>query len=150
MNGVIMRVKGGNICGWGSGTMQPKSGFPMKYRPWSQMVRKRDPMGLESKVNIQKGSRGQEHWPNPLFPSNHPINPFLEVSMISKLQYLITKWKRHTFRFRMTTFKHTIMTDGWRTIWLSQVVEKWHNELVCDWKGLLAVGWGPSWRKKLS
>jgi len=54
---------------------------------------------------------------------------------------------RHTFSFGRPAFKYTIMVDGRGTTWLTQVAEKWHNELADRCKGLLAADWGSSWRK---
>jgi len=73
------------------GTTQPKLEFPMEYHPESPKVSKRDLTGLGSKGNIQRRSRGQEQRPSPLFSPNPPINSCPKVSMISKLQYSVSK-----------------------------------------------------------
>jgi len=50
-NGWGIYEKEGKISGYRNGTTQPKSGFLVKYHPWNQIVNRRDPTGLESKVN---------------------------------------------------------------------------------------------------
>ena len=75
------------------------------------MVSKGGPMGLISKGNIQKRSRGQKHKLSPLFPSNTPINPCPEVSMRSKINTQLPNDKTYlqVWEAHLQTYDH----DRW-------------------------------------